>query len=241
VTLRQLHVVLVHPRDPLNLGAVARAMKNCELTRLTLVAPSEPDLVTARRVAVHAEELLAAPRRVTTLSEAVAGSVWVVGTTSRTLAGRPVLSPREVARQALLVARGGGEVALVFGGEQSGLSNEDLTRCHALSSIPSGREQPSFNLAQAVMLYAYELLVAARDADETAPVAQLERATDGEIAAVEEALRALLTASGFADPDRARHGVLELVQPLRRGALTSAEARLWLAALKAPLNGRGRS
>jgi len=230
MNLDLVHIVLVRPADALNVGAVARAMKNCELSRLTLVEPKTTDWVTARRVAVHAEELLAAPRVVSTLEEALCDAVWVAGTTSRLLEDRPPIDPRQVAHRAR-EALASGPVALVFGGEESGLSNEDLVRCHAVSSIPTTSAQPSFNLAQAVLVYAYELLMAAREASPVA-VAPPELAPEGALTALERVLRELLTARGFADPDRPRHGVRDLVLPLRRAGLTAAEARLWHAALK---------
>ncbi len=223
----KVRIVLMRPAEPMNVGAAARAMKNCDLEDLVLVAPRTDDFVTARRVAVHAQDLLAAPRVVQTLPEAVADCRFVVGTSSRRLAGRTPLTPREVAEQ----ARDSGDVALVFGGEESGLSNDDLVRCHATSCIPSGLVQPSFNLAQAVMIYAYELFQARPRAVAEPP----NRASERELSLVEAALREVLVAAGFADPDRTRHGVLDLLQPLRRAGSTPEEARLWLAALKTVL------
>jgi TrmH family RNA methyltransferase len=226
--MSQVRVVLVRPAEPMNLGAVARAMKNCDLDDLVLVDPKTDDLVTARRVAVHAEELLAAPRTEASIADAVKDCVWVVGTTSRLQRVRAHLTPREVAQRS-----GGleGRIALVFGGEESGLSNDDLVRCHDVSTIPSGTEQPSFNLAQAVLVYGYELFQArlAPSPTRAAP----GRASDGDAAKIELLLRDLLAAAGFADLDRPRHGVLDLVQPLRRAGLTTDEARLWQAALRA--------
>jgi tRNA/rRNA methyltransferase len=221
-----LRVVLVRPAEPMNIGAVARAMKNCALDDLVLVAPRTDDFVTARRVAVHAEDLLASPQVVATLAEAISDCEWVVGTTSRAIPGRTSLTPREVADRAA------GRVAVVFGGEESGLSNDDLVRCHDLSTIPAGTEQPSFNLAQAVLVYGYELFLRSH-----APAAGARglRAKEQELGRVESAVRELLDASGFADPDRPRHGVVDLVQPLRRAGLTPEEARLWQAALRTML------
>lgn len=226
--LSSVHVVLLRPAEPMNVGAVARAMRNFGLTRWTLVEPKTADLVTARRVAVHAQELIDALPVAPSLASALASARWVVGTTSRGFEGRPALSPREVARQAVGVE---GEVALVFGGEESGLSNDDLLQCHALSSIPSAPEQPSLNLGQAVLVYAYELYQAASAAAPSQP-AQRQRADDGALQQVERAIRDLLAASGFPDPDRPGHGVRDLASGLRRAGLSPAEARLWVAALR---------
>jgi TrmH family RNA methyltransferase len=234
-------VVLVRPAEPMNLGAAARAMKNCGLSRLTLVAPETTDWVTARRVAVHSQELLAAPQIVESLAQAVGCAQWVVGTTSRALAGRVPLAPCEVATEA---ARLDGGVALVFGGEESGLSNDDLLQCHAVSTIPTPRAaggvawrdepaaaaQPSLNLAQAVLVYAYEMFQ--RSGSTSPPLDPPPRADEGELQQVERAIRDLLVVSGFPDPDRRGHGVRELASTLRRSGLSPSHARLWVAALR---------
>lgn len=235
--LTRLEIILVGTAEPMNLGAAARAVKNCGLSRLALVAPRTSDLVTARRVAVHAEELLQAPPTLADLKAAIAGASWVVGTSSRILPGRPILAPREVAERAAGVVRAGGRVALVFGGEASGLSNRDLLVCHDLARIPANDAQPSYNLAQAVLLFSYEMMLALERPSSPAP----ERAADGEVGRLERPLRELLVRAGFAEPDRPRHGVLDLLQTLRRAGLSPAESRLWEAALHAAAKAlRGR-
>ena len=117
----------------------------------------------------------------------------------------------------------------MFGGEESGLANDDLIRCHDISTISAGLEQPSLNLAQAVLVYGYELY---QQASAPSGTKADSRAKEEEIGRLEAAMREVLGASGFADPDRPRHGVLDLVQPLRRAGLTPEEARLWHAALR---------
>jgi tRNA/rRNA methyltransferase len=223
-----VRIVLVRPRNPENLGAVARAMANFELSDWAIVALGTHDFASARRVAVHAEALLDRPRLCQTLDEAVADCAWVVGTSGKAVRGRRPLWPEEVTREA--AARAPGVTAIVFGEERSGLTAAELARCHALSAIPSGGAQPSLNLAQAVMLYAYE----ARRADLGPPPAQAapRGATDGELASMEGALRDLLRAGRFlAGPER--HAVRDLAAVLRRGRPTPKEARLWATALRA--------
>jgi tRNA/rRNA methyltransferase len=221
--------VLVRPRNPENLGAIARAMKNFGLEDWSIAELGTHDFAAARRVAVHAEELLDRPRIVRTLDEAVADCAWVVGTSSRRVRGKRRLSPGEVAREAL--ERGpAGRTAIVFGDERSGLTAAELARCHDLSAIPTAGAQPSMNLAQAVVVYAWELRRAALEA-EPRPRAAPAAATDAELAAVEDALRAALRGAGFlAGPER--HAVRDLVATLRRGRPSRREARLWLAALR---------
>ena len=125
-------------------------------------------------------------------------------------------------------------MALVFGDEESGLSNADLLACDALSCIPAALDQPSFNLAQAVVLYAYELFQRSTRVEERA-IPEAPPAVRQDYARLEESLRRLLEESRFSDVDRPRHGVKELVASLRRGELSAAEAKLWLAALQAAL------
>jgi tRNA/rRNA methyltransferase len=224
-----VRVVLLRPRNPENLGAVARAMKNFGLDDWAIAELGTHDFGAARRVAVHAEELLDRPRLVATLDEAVADCSWVVGTSSRAVKGRRRLAPAEVAREALARAAAG-RTAIVFGDERSGLTNAEVLRCHDLSAIPSGEAQPSLNLAQAVVVYAYELRRAALEA---APAGggRAPGATDAELAAVEEALRGALRGAGFLrGPER--HAVRDLAAALRRARLSRREARLWLSALR---------
>jgi tRNA/rRNA methyltransferase len=237
-------IVLVRPRNPENIGAVARAMRNFELTDWAIVELGTHDFAAARRVAVHAEELLDRPRLCATLDEAVADCTWVVGTSARKVRGKVRLRPEEVGQEALL--RRPGRTAIVFGEERSGLTAAEIDRCHALSAIPTGAAQPSLNLAQAVLLYAWEVGRAVRGAARGAAaagaasppgegVASRQRtgalATDAQLLAVEAALRDLLRSGGFlAGPER--HAVRDLADVVRRGRPSPREARLWEQALR---------
>ncbi|ABC82757.1 RNA methyltransferase [Anaeromyxobacter dehalogenans] len=231
-----VRLVLLRPRNPENLGAVARAMKNFGADDWAIAELGTHDFAAMRRVAVHAGELLDRPRLVRTLDEAVADCAWVVGTSSRAVKGKRRLPPAEVAREALERAAAG-RTAIVFGDERSGLTNDEVHRCHDLSAIPAGEAQPSLNLAQAALVYLYELRKAALAAAAPPARAPEAGATDAELSAVEEALRAALRGGGFlAGPER--HAVRDLAAALRRSRLSRREARLWLAALRTL--GRGR-
>ncbi|MGB8931253.1 MAG: RNA methyltransferase [Anaeromyxobacteraceae bacterium] len=229
--------VLLRPRNPENLGAVARAMKNFGLSDWAIAELGTHDFAAMRRVAVHAEELLDRPRLVRTLDEAVADCAWVVGTSSRRVRGKRLLAPDEVAREAL-ARRAEGRTAIVFGDERSGLTNAEVLRCHDLSVIPSEPEQPSLNLAQALLLYAYEVRLALRSAARSAGAAAVAPtgATDAELSRIEEALRGVLREDGFLQGPE-RHAVRDLMDPLRRSRLGRREARLWEAALRSLARG----
>ncbi len=154
----RVEIVLVSPRNPLNIGAVARAMANFGFSHLTVAAAYAPHWREAKS-AVGAPEVLQNARECLTLAEAVATCTLVAGT--GTLARRkpeqpvislPALGPvleRELAR--------GGRAAVVFGPEKHGLTRDDLSFCHVLVEIPTDWRQPSMNLGQAVAVCLYEL------------------------------------------------------------------------------------
>jgi tRNA/rRNA methyltransferase len=154
----RIEVVLVAPRNPLNIGAVARAMANFGFSYLTVVSPYMPHWREARS-AVGAPELLQNAREASTIAEAVTNSTLVIGTGTLTyrkpeqpVVSLPALAPivdQELAR--------GGRIALIFGPEKHGLTREDLSWCQALVQIPTDIRQPSMNLGQAAAVCLYEL------------------------------------------------------------------------------------
>lgn len=154
-------IVLVRPSHPGNIGAVARAMANMGLSRLCLVNPQEfpSEVATAR--AANASVLLANAEVVDDLDSAIRDCRLVIGTTARSRSiDWPTQSPREAVA---LMTSAPAECALVFGNERTGLSNEEVDRCHHLVSIPVDEAYPSLNLAAAVMVMAYEYRIATQD------------------------------------------------------------------------------
>jgi TrmH family RNA methyltransferase len=151
-------VVLVSPRNPLNIGAAARAMANFGISKLAVVAPYTPHWREARS-AIGAPELLQNAKETESLAEAVVHSTLVVGTGTLTyrkpeqrVVRLPDLAP--LVRQEM---ERGGRISLVFGPEKHGLTREDLSYCHLLVEIPTDPHQPSMNLGQAVAVCLYEL------------------------------------------------------------------------------------
>lgn len=224
--LDDVHIVLLRPQGAANLGSVARAMKNFALRRLTLVDSRIGDATEAERMAVHAGDVLAGAVHAPTLDEALAPSSWVVATTDRPPAGMRVLTPRDVANEALTR----GAPTLLFGGEQSGLHPGELLRCHAAAMIPVAPEQSSLNLAQAVCVFAAELFVVHGGGRQV--VLPPPHVADIELLRhVERLLTNLLAASSWRDATRNKHALATLMQPFHRAHLTDDEARAWLVAL----------
>lgn len=162
----QLRIVLVGTQHPGNIGSSARALKTMGLRRLALVAPERFPHAEAEAMAAGAGDVLAAAERYPTLAEAAADCRLVLGCTARDRrVSLEPLAPREAARRAVETARAGGAVAIVFGPERTGLSNEDLHLCHAAVHIPADPAYSSLNLAAAVQVLTYELRLASLAAD----------------------------------------------------------------------------
>lgn len=160
--LNRIRIVLIGTSHPGNIGSTARAMKTMGLKELYLVSPVQFPHAKANEMASGAVDVLETATIVTELDEAIADCSLVVGTSarSRTIPW-PVLTPRELAEKAAQETTVG-KVAVVFGREQSGLTNEELQRCHFHVQIPSDSEYSSLNLAAAVQVIAYELRVASQ-------------------------------------------------------------------------------
>ncbi|MFL5384623.1 MAG: RNA methyltransferase [Longimicrobiaceae bacterium] len=160
-------VVLWQTQDHVNIAGTIRAMKNFGLTRLRLVSPALWDPWRIEGIAHGTQDVVEATEIFDTLEEALADCRYVVGMTARARrAKRAVARPRDLAPELLARGReateeGAGPVALLFGREDKGLSNEALDLCHRTCIIPTNPEHASLNLAQAVLLTAYELWMAA--------------------------------------------------------------------------------
>ena len=166
----RIRIVLVGTQHPGNIGAAARAMKTMGLSRLVLVAPETPLNDEAYRRAAGAEDLLEAAPVHPTLAEAVADCRMVLGCTARSRRVQLEQLDPDAGAARLLQFAPGGPVALVFGRERTGLTNDELQLCHASVHIPSDPAFSSLNLAAAVQVLAYEVRCALLEA-EPAPVA----------------------------------------------------------------------
>jgi TrmH family RNA methyltransferase len=189
-------VCLVRPQEEGNVGAVVRAMANMGLERLLLVEPAVAVAGTARAFAVHAGDVLGGAERHPDLDSALGGFERIVATTAardRTWPGR-LVTPRELPAR-LAADPPATRTVLVFGPESSGLTNDELARASLLVRIPAADPQPTLNLAQAVLVVAYELFLArgrGAGADGEA------HASGAEVAGFASQLEALLARIGFA-------------------------------------------
>ena len=199
----KVEIVLVRPSRPANVAAACRAMKNMGLRALWLVG-ARPELgdEASRALAYGAWDVLDGARRADSLGEAVSTSLAVVGTTALPVAG--AWSPRRLGEQAGALA-GAGALSLVFGPEATGLTVKERALCHRLVRIPTHEAQPSLNLAQAVLLLAYELRLAFLATSEAAAPEPEARASAGEVEQAIGELREALVEIGYLDvqnPDR---------------------------------------
>lgn len=226
----RISVVLVSPRNPLNIGAVARAMANFGFAHLTVVAPYEPHWREARS-AIGAPELLANAPEVTTLAEAVRNCTLVLGT--GTLTHRKPEQPVIPLDQLAPVVTGelnhaASQIAIVFGPEKHGLTREDLSFCHHLVEIPTDSRQPSMNLGQAAAVCLYELAIRCFPCDETpsasAPPKML-RTTSGNLDVLADLIQQVMLASNYSPRNMQAANRHDLRLMLRRLNLTTADQR----------------
>jgi TrmH family RNA methyltransferase len=229
VELSRLRVVLVAPRNPLNIGAAARAMSNFGLQSLRLVNPYAPSFREARS-AVGASAILANAERYKTVAEAVEDCTLVVGTTAvrnrdlQHAVRRPEYGARLIRRRL-----GSSNVALLFGSEKFGLSNDALSHCHWLIRIPTCDENISMNLGQAVAVCLYELI---RDSKHERAAKQWKPATAGELERITALLLEALQTSGFLDRRRVSDADERIRRFVRRLRLPERDAVIWLGMLR---------
>lgn len=156
--MKNIRIVLVEPSHPGNVGAAARAMKNMGLSSLYLVKPEYFPSAEATARAAGADDILEKAVILNTLIEAITGCEIVYGTSARDRSlPRPLLSARDSAKH--IIEEGDRELAIVFGRERNGLTNEELALCHFHINIPTVKNFSSLNLSQAVQLMAYELFI----------------------------------------------------------------------------------
>ncbi len=228
--LDNIHIVLVGTLYSGNVGSVCRAMANMGLSRLTLVAPRILDgWDEGRRLAVHATDILDARRECATLAEALADCAAVVGTTARGGLYRATVQPPRVLAPAILRLAAQAPVAILFGREDQGLHNDEIARCTHLIRIPVAPRYQSLNLAQALLIVAYELYTATGTY-----VSPVEEAVSLATQATKDALmakwRQAMLDIGFMDEQKADHMMQGFQRIFSRGVKTDPDASILLGA-----------
>lgn len=225
-----LRVVLVAPRNPLNIGAVARAMSNFGFSRLRLVNPYEVAFREARS-AVGAGHVLQKAEEYSTVAGAISDCALVVGTTA--VGHRELQHPVRRLEYGARVIRGQlarAPVALLFGTEKFGLSNDDLSCCHWLMRIPTDEQHGSMNLGQSAALCLYELVRESRAA--AIRPEKRKRATAAELDVLTGRLIEILEQSGYVHPRVAASTVRKVRRLVRRMELSAQDAEIWLGMLR---------
>ena len=239
-----VRIVLVETSHPGNIGASARAMKTMGLNHLVLVAPKEFPCADETARASGADDVLARARVVASLSEAIEDCGFVVGASARSRSlSWPTVDPRTCARTVCEQAADS-NVAIVLGPEQSGLTNEDLGRCHEVVHIPANPEYSSLNLAMAVQVLCYELRLAQDEASGVTDMVEKEArdaplATADELDGFHRQMEAVLADVGFLNSDHPKQLKLRLRRIFHRSRLDQTEINI-LRGMLAALDPRAR-
>ena len=223
MSLENIRIVLVEPSHPGNIGAAARAMKTMGIGRLALVRPERFPDPQAEWRAAGAGDVVERCRVFDDLEAAIGDCVWVVGTSARQRRiPWPVGDVREAAAEVVRQA-GTGPVAVLFGRETSGLTNDELQRCNMHLQIPASKDYPSLNLAMAVQVVTYEIF---RQAAAAKPQPRAWDKTPATAAAVEALLAHLersLVETGFLDPENPGQTLTRLRRLFTRVQLDETE------------------
>ena len=218
-----IRVILVRPRGSGNIGSVARAMKNFGARELAIVGQARTRSFWARAMAVHGRDILSDAKCYNTIREAIADCSLVVGTTCRSgLYRKHSQSLRELTTSMIAAAQNG-KIALMFGPEDHGLSNKDLEHCQLLLTIPTHRDYPSLNVAQAAVICLYEIYVASLMNQQDA---EIKRAQAEQIERLFDIMRNSLLKIGFLDSENPEHMLLAFRRIFGRAGLEEKDVRI---------------
>ncbi len=223
IVLDHVEIILLRPRYPENIGAAARAIRNMGIGQLVLVSPENCDLTRILKMATHvASDVVEEMEVFEDLKDAVAPYQYIVGTTAR-LGGerQTVFSPPEMAKILVPISREN-KIAILFGPEDRGLTNEDIRLCHALVNIPTA-EFSSLNLAQAVMIICYELFKASLGPGQEKVPRLAER---HELEGMYKQLQEILIRVDFIKPDNPDYWMNNMRRFFNRLPLRAKEVRI---------------
>jgi TrmH family RNA methyltransferase len=224
INSNNIFFILVEPQTPGNIGASARALKTMGFKNLLLINPCKFDIDETRWMAHASEDILEKAEVYSTLSNALSDKHFVAAATQRERSSHlPYFDPRQLAEKIIPISIDH-KIAIVFGRETSGLSNEELALCHAVTTIPAHTKHPSLNLAQAVMLYCYEFFQAA--------YADLKKynwklANHDELQTLYNHMRTSLSRVGFKPIDNWENFTLRFSRLLGRANTEKRDVRVW--------------
>lgn len=241
-TLDNIRFVLVGTTHPGNIGAAARAMKTMGLSNLHLVEPLHYPNAEATARASGADDVLASAVVHDSLDSAIAGCQQVYGMSARLRhLPVPVVDPRQAVTQ-IQQSQDDSHIAIVFGREHSGLSNDELDRCQQLVNIPANPDYSSLNLAAAVQVLAYELKMSFDPSIEVGRVGEYREPIDaGDLEHLYTHFEQALTTIGFLDPEKPRNLMRRLRRLFNRADLDRNELQIMHGILRASETNRGES
>lgn len=228
VPMAHVRIVLVRPEHSANIGAAARAIANMGLAGLDLVSPRDWRTVETWRMAWRAEDTLEQARVFDSLDGALAGSIYTAALTGRS-GGRVEPIPVRAMSEEITSLPDEAQVSLVFGPESKGLPERDLLRCQRRVRIPSHPDQPSLNLAQAVMVTAYEVFVGGTSASGAVPSRHPERAEQGDVERALCFLRDAMAEIGFLPVEKPEARFVEWRELFGRAGVSERDVKLILA------------
>lgn len=224
VKTENITIVLSKPKYPGNVGSVARCAKNMGIDKIVVVVGKDLDRDVMKQIATHfAAGIVDRIRYFDRLEEALAGFQYIVGTTSRLGSARgPVISPSEMAEHLIDISQNN-TVALLFGPEDTGLTNDDLRYCHLLVTIPTTESFKSINLSHAVMILCYEIFAAQTGC--------IERFTprlagSAELEGMYAQIKSLLMKIGFLNPENPDYWMMHIRRLLSRTKLLAKEVKV---------------
>ena len=224
VKTENITIVLNKPKYPGNIGSVARCAKNTGIEKLFIVGHSDPDIEEIEKMATHvASDTIENIKYFKDLNEALTGFTYIVGTTSRLGSVRgPVVYPREMAEQITDISQNN-QVAILFGPEDTGLTNDELNYCHLLVTIPTSSEFKSINLSHAVMILCYEIFTASTPTPERFTP---KMATSFELEGMYDHLKKMLVKIAFINLENPDYWMTNIRRFLSRTKLFSKEVQI---------------
>ncbi len=221
---QNISVILHRPKYAGNIGAVARAIKNMGISNIIVVGSEAYDLDEMKTRSTHlAADLVEKIQYADNINNALGKFNYIVGTTARRGAARgPFFTPREMAEKIAVISKNN-KVALLFGPEDTGLTNEELRYCHAVVTIPASRKFPSINLSHAVMILCYEIFASLLPAGLEAPP---KLAHSSELEGMYGQIKTLLTQVGFLNPQNPDYWMTHIRRFFNRTSLLARDVKI---------------